>query len=223
VNARTESLPRLPFKLDPLIAEAKRRTRRRRLIVALTLAVIVGGVVVATMALRSPSGSSTRFVKGISHPASAVASDCGRGVSGQSFRVFACMSAGARVGNPHAKELLVVRSDGSSVAYPAFRVGEFAEGDWEVVATYNIKLVRVTSRRLVPLLTSGELARALHIRSRAIMDIYKPRVGAHGDIYFVASVLRLSRRGCRNQLLERTTGGTIRQIRSSISRNNICR
>ncbi len=131
------------------------------------------------------------------------------------------MSGGARAGHPHPKELLVVRKDGSSVAYPAYRIGEFAVGDGEVVATYNVDPVRVTSTRLVPLLTTGELARALHIESTAIMDIYDPRVDAHGDIYVVASVL--TRPGCRNRMLERTAGGTIHQIRaSSTSRNDIC-
>jgi hypothetical protein len=108
------------------------------------------------------------------------------------------------------------------VAYPAFRVGEFAVGDGEVVATYDVNLVPVTSSRLVPLLTSGELARALRVQPTAIMDIYDPRVDAHGDIYLIASVLSLSRSGCQNPLLERTAGGTVHQIRSSTSRNNIC-
>jgi hypothetical protein len=155
--------------------------------------------------------------------AAAVAPGCGRSVSGPGFHVFACMSGGARAGRPHPKELLVVRSDGSSVAYPAFRVGEFAVGDGEVVATYDIELVRVTSRRLAPLVTSSELARALHVPSTAIMDIYDPRLDARGDLYFVASVSRPSRgSGCRNPLLERTAGGSIRQIRSSTSRDGIC-
>jgi hypothetical protein len=179
-------------------------------VAAAVLVVGGGGAAIAAVALKS------------SNSVPAIASDCGRSVSGRGFRVFACMSGGARAGHPHPKELLVFRNDGSSVAYPAFRVGEFAVGDGEVVATYDVNLVRVTSSRLVPLLTSGELARALHVPSTAIMDIYDPRVDAHGDIYFVASVLSLSRPGCQNPLLERTAGGTVRQIRSSTSRNNIC-
>ena len=180
------------------------------LIAAAVLVVGGGGVASAAVALKS------------SNSVPAIASDCGSSVSGRGFRLFACMSGGARAGHPHPKELLVVRNDGSSVAYPAFRVGEFAVGDGEVVATYDVNLVRVTSSRLVPLLTSGELARALHVQPTAIMDIYDPRVDARGDIYFIASVLRLSRSGCQNPLLERTAGGTVRQIRSSTSRNNIC-
>jgi hypothetical protein len=51
----TLQVPQLPFPLDPLIAEAKRRARQRRLLVCLGL-VLLGGVVAAlTVALR-PSG-----------------------------------------------------------------------------------------------------------------------------------------------------------------------
>jgi hypothetical protein len=151
-----------------------------------------------------------------------VGSDCGASVSGQGFQVFACMSGGARAGHPHPKELLVFRSNGSSVSYPAFRVGEFAVGAGEVVATYNVNLVRVTSSRLVPLLTSGQLARALHVQTTAIMDIYNPTLDEHGDIYFFASVLSPSRHGCRSPLIERAAGGTVRQMRASTTPNNIC-
>jgi hypothetical protein len=82
----------------------------------------------------------------------------------------------------------------------------------------DINLVRVTSSRLVPVLTTDELASALHIRAIAIMDIYAPRVDAHGDIYFVASILP----GCQNRVLERTPEGAIRQIRVLTSRSGTC-
>jgi hypothetical protein len=173
---------------------------------------VVGGAGAAAAALALKS----------SNPVPAIASDCASSASGTGFRVFSCMSGGASTGHPHPKELLVVRSDGSTVAYPTFRVGKFAVGDGEVVATYNVSLVRVTTGRLVPLLTSGELARALHVKSTAIMDIYDPRVDAHGDIYLIASVLNLSHSGCQNLVLERTARGTVHQVRSSTSRSNIC-
>ena len=115
----------------------------------------------------------------------------------------------------HPERLLVVRRDGSSVAYPAFRVGQFATGDGEVVAAYNLKLVRVTSTRLVPLLTSVELAKALKVPSTSIADIYAPAVDAHGDIYFVTSIIH--RRACENRILERTRGGSIHQLSAAHS------
>jgi hypothetical protein len=52
-------VPRLPFSLDPLIAEAKRRARQRRLLIALSvllLAVLAAGLV---SAFRSPGGGSS--------------------------------------------------------------------------------------------------------------------------------------------------------------------
>jgi hypothetical protein len=161
--------------------------------------------------------ASGRFVEEISNPVPAVASvSCGRGVPGPGFHAFGCASGGG-----HPRELLVVRSDGSSVAYPDYRGGDFAVGDGEVVATYDVDLVRVTSSRLVPLLTTGGLARALHIRSTAVADIYAPTVDARGDVHFVASTF--SRSGCRNRLLERTISGTVHQIwASSNSRNTVC-
>lgn len=51
----TARVPRLPFSLDPLMAEAKRRARQRRLL-ALGLIVILVATG-TTLALRGPSGS----------------------------------------------------------------------------------------------------------------------------------------------------------------------
>lgn len=50
----TLRVPRLPFSLDPLIAEAKRRARRRRLLLALGVA--AGGAVAVNFALQSGAG-----------------------------------------------------------------------------------------------------------------------------------------------------------------------
>jgi hypothetical protein len=166
--------------------------------------------------------SSGRFTKDASDPIPAVAAiDCGSGVSGPGFHVFGCMSGGGDTAHGHGPELLVIRSDGLSVAYPDNdnQSGDFAVGDGEVVATYDGNLVRVTSSRLVPLLTNEELQRSLRIR--AVADVGAPTVGATGDIYFVALIM--SRAGCQNRILERTTGGALRQIwGSSLSRSNTC-
>jgi hypothetical protein len=159
----------------------------------------------------------------ISNPLPDGAADCGRGVSGRGFRVWACMSGGAAAGRPHPKELLVARSDGSSVAYPEWGGQGVAARGGEVVAFRDLNVVRVTNRRLVPLVTTSELARALHVRRTAILwPMYDLRVDACGDVYFVASVPKPGHAGCRNPLLERTAEGTIRQIRASISRSNNC-
>jgi hypothetical protein len=164
--------------------------------------------------------SSGRFIKDTSGPVPAVASiDYGSGVLGPGFQVFSCGSGGGQTADGHPRELLVVRSDGSSVAYPDYQGGDFAVGEGEVVATYDGNLVRVTSSRLVPLLTNQELLSALHIQPGA--DIGAPAVGTNGDIYFVASII--NRSGCQDRILERTTEGALRQIwGSSASRNNTC-
>jgi hypothetical protein len=48
--------PALPSGFDPLIAEAKRRTRRRRYLAAVALLAVVAGVTGAVIALTSSSG-----------------------------------------------------------------------------------------------------------------------------------------------------------------------
>jgi hypothetical protein len=48
----TVQVPRLPFSLDPLMAEAKRRARLRRLLVALIAVVVVAAGAVLTVELR---------------------------------------------------------------------------------------------------------------------------------------------------------------------------
>src|SRR5262249_13224918 len=55
-SAMTVQVPRLPFSLDPLIAEARRRARQRRFLLALVavlVAVAVGGAVFATRSAAS--------------------------------------------------------------------------------------------------------------------------------------------------------------------------
>jgi hypothetical protein len=51
----TANVPRLPFSLDPLMAEAKRRMRKRRVLVAVLAVLIGGGVVGAAVGLTSSS------------------------------------------------------------------------------------------------------------------------------------------------------------------------
>jgi hypothetical protein len=51
----TQAASTLPFGLDPLIAEAKRRMRHRRLLVVATALLIGGGAAVGGLVLRSRS------------------------------------------------------------------------------------------------------------------------------------------------------------------------
>lgn len=204
----TQWASRLPLSLDPLIAEAKRRARHRRTLVAVSLAAVAAAGVGLTFGLDLivPRHVPTVSLAG-----------CGSAVSGQGFRAFGCMSGGGGTGRGHGREILVIRSDGSSVAYPDYGGGFLAVGDGEVVATHDdSSLVRVTSSRLIPLVTPGELRRALHLRPTALAYIYAPKVDAHGGVYFRASVFP----GCQNRLLKRTAGGAIHQIRAL--RDKIC-
>jgi hypothetical protein len=191
-----------------------RRVARRHpaLVAAAVLLVGGGGIAAAALGLDTSRSVPT------------AGSECGGGVSGPGFHVFACMSGGARAGHPHPKELLVVRKNGSSVAYPDYGGQDVAASDGEVVASYDDTLVRVTSRRLVPLVTQDELSSALHRRTILIMGFGRRfRVDARGDLYFFASTLIRGRHGCQSRYLERLSGGAIRQIRaSSAPPNDIC-
>lgn len=181
------------------------------LLAAVVLVVGGGGTAIAVVGSTSSTSVPT------------VGSECGTGVPGPGFHVFACMSGGARTGHPHPKELLVVRNDGSSVAYPGYGGQELAADDGEVLAAHDDNLVQVTGRRLVPLVTQAELASALHIRTLLIMGFGRFRVDARGDVFFFASTLIHGRHGCQNRSLERLAGGRIRQIRASSSPpNDVC-
>lgn len=68
----TAHVPRLPFALDPLIREAKRRARQRRVLVALGV-VLVGGLVAGfALALRPSGGGSSGGLSTANYPRSGV-------------------------------------------------------------------------------------------------------------------------------------------------------
>ena len=58
-------LPRLPFAVDPLMAEAKRRARQRRLLIALVAMVLLGGGAAGTMVAVHSGSGLTPASKGI--------------------------------------------------------------------------------------------------------------------------------------------------------------
>lgn len=55
-GAMTSHVPRFPFSLDPLMAEAKRRMRKRRALILVLTVVIGGGAAGATVALSQSNG-----------------------------------------------------------------------------------------------------------------------------------------------------------------------
>ncbi|PWU22360.1 MAG: hypothetical protein C5B48_10115 [Candidatus Rokuibacteriota bacterium] len=81
-------VPRFPFSLDPLIAEAKRRARRRRTLIALAVVALAALVTVAFV-LRAGAGAGAR-------PALAAPSSGSQGVTptGPAARRYLCGDAG---------------------------------------------------------------------------------------------------------------------------------
>jgi hypothetical protein len=178
------------------------------------------GVLLALLFVGTACGAATDRARGT---AAELGPECGSGVSGHGYRVFACMSGGLDRGHPHPKELLVLRNDGSAAAYPTFRLGGLAAGDGKVVAVYGDTLVGVTSRRIVPLVTPRGIAGALHRRAIFVMGYGRLRVDARGDTYFFVSTHIRGRYGCQNRSFERGTGGRLRQLWASSSPpNDIC-
>jgi len=94
---------RLPFSLDPLIAEAKRRMRRRRLLVAAVLVVALAGTAAGVIASRSPAGSDVR-VAGLSLPAGT--RSCGALGVGIGWRVWVSSTSSCRSGRTLMREYL---------------------------------------------------------------------------------------------------------------------
>lgn len=91
------------------------------------------------------------------------------------------------------------------------------------MAFHDLDVVRVTTSRLVPLVTPAELRRALHVRPTTFLwPMTDLGVDARGDVYFSPSVQIRRRSGCWNPLVERTAGGKIREIQASTTRSNIC-
>jgi len=110
----------LPFSLDPLIAEAKRRMRRRRLATAAVVLLVSGGVVGGGAALRSQSAA----------PGSALtpASSNLPPLSNLAARAFWCGDAGNASGHggchsPDGKWSVVVGGSGKGCTLTVTRIG----------------------------------------------------------------------------------------------------
>lgn len=61
----TAHIPRLPFALDPLMAEAKRRARQRRFLIVVGVLALVGGAAGAVVLFRSPGGPPSSLPAGL--------------------------------------------------------------------------------------------------------------------------------------------------------------
>src|SRR5437764_9179764 len=65
-GAMTARVRGLPFALDPLMAEAKRRARQRRFLITVVVLALIGGAAGAVAAFRSPGGPTSSLPAGLS-------------------------------------------------------------------------------------------------------------------------------------------------------------
>jgi hypothetical protein len=91
----TLHVPRLPFALDPLIAEAKRRARQRRSLAALVALVMVGVAAGLTVGLPSSGGGMSG---GLAGPGSVGALSIPRGTNGIAVIVYGRLSVSTKTG-----------------------------------------------------------------------------------------------------------------------------
>jgi hypothetical protein len=97
----TIRLPRLPFSVDPLVAEARRRARRRRIFLAVAVLALAAGGAGAGLALSGKSGSAARA------PAAAPV--------GPAVRLATCSSPyqGHGCGSPDGAWSILIKGDGT--------------------------------------------------------------------------------------------------------------
>src|SRR5438874_8122231 len=116
----TVRVPHLPFSLDPLMAEAKRRARLRRLLVALVAVVVVAAGAVLTVELRGlgsvapvPANLTVLVVgeSGFGHGA------LPRGNGGRALFHLKCDPASGNVADP-AKACAAIAAQPSLVTNP---------------------------------------------------------------------------------------------------------
>jgi hypothetical protein len=138
---------------------------------------------------------------------------CADITEGRGFAAFVCDSGGGATAFGHPKELLVVRSNGSTAAYPAYEDGPIAAGDGEVVAGYDYEVVRVTSDGISALVSTRELV-GLFSNSYGVAGVNGLSVDQHGDIFVVAS-LYIRKEGCAAVILERAASGTLEKLWTS--------
>jgi hypothetical protein len=136
----TLHVPRLPFSLDPLIAEAKRRARQRRVLVALVLAVVVAAGAVLGFELRGLGAVAAPVPANLT--VLAVAQDSGAlGLKGgRALFHLRCDPAGGNVAQPAkacaaiAAQPSLVTNPKRSLEWPIDTVG-FATTFWYITIT----------------------------------------------------------------------------------------
>ena len=130
----TAHLPRLPFSLDPLMAEAKRRARQRRLLVALIAAVVIAAGGVLGVELRG-SGAIAQVPANLT--VLAVGNEGMVGQVGQrALFHLRCDPAGGNVAQP-AKACAAIAAQPSLVTHPK-PVYNFGGDTWYFTITGSL-------------------------------------------------------------------------------------
>ena len=134
---------------------------------------------------------------------------CGPNARGPGFTVFICFS-----GAGHPKELLVLRDNGTTEAYPAFRLGAITSANGEVFAARNDAVVRVMSRGLETIASSQTLNGL--VSGTVIIDIGEIAFSNDRQIFLTTD--QENRKGCTATISEILSGGRVRRLWGRFSR-----
>ena len=134
---------------------------------------------------------------------------CGPNASGPGFTVFLCFS-----GAGHPKELLVLRDNGTTEAYPAFRLGAITSANGEVVAARNDAVVRVMSHGLTTIASSQTLNGL--VSGTTIIDIGEIAFSNPRNIFLTTD--QENRKGCTATISEILSGGRVQRLWGRLSR-----
>jgi len=123
--------------------------------------------------------------------------------------VFLCFS-----GAGHPKELLVLRDNGTTETYPAFRLGAITSANGEVVAARNDSVVRVMSHGLTTIASSQTLDGL--VSGTVIIDIGEIAISNDRNIFLTTD--QENRKGCTATISEISAGGRVRRLWGRFSR-----
>jgi len=135
--------------------------------------------------------------------------NCGPSASGPGFTVFICFS-----GAGHPKELLVLRDNGTTEAYPAFRLGAITSANGEVLAARNDTVVRVRSHGLTTIASGQTLDRL--VSGTTTIDIGEIAFSSDRNIFLTTD--QESRKGCTATISEISSGGRVQRLWGHFSR-----
>jgi hypothetical protein len=134
---------------------------------------------------------------------------CGNSASGPGFTDFVCFS-----GAGHPKELLVLRDDGTTEAYPAFNIGPITSANGEVVAARNDSVVRVMSHGLKTIASSQTLNRLVS----GTTTIEVNGIALSNDRYIFLITDQEDRKGCTATISEISSSDRVQSLWSHFSR-----